>query len=91
MDTNKLKDFSYDELYAYYRNFLHGQNISKLTINTAYGDTFYFWRKGNKDLFWNAVMDTDFESLAKDELIKALSEISTGNATSLTNNYLSHL
>lgn len=91
MDTNKLKALSYDELRALYRNFLHSQNISKLTINTAYGDTFYLWRKGSKDLFWNAVMDTDFESVAKDELIKALSENSTGNAKSLANSYLSHL
>lgn len=91
MDTNKLKALSYDELRALYRNFLHSQNISKLTINTAYGDTFYLWRKGSKDLFWNAVTDADFESVAKDELIKALSENSTGNAKSLANSYLSHL
>lgn len=86
-----MKALSYEELRALYRNFLHGQNISKLTINTAYTDTFYLWRKGSKDLFWNAVTDTDFENAAKNELIRALSENSAGNAKSLANSYLSHL
>ncbi|MHB1154148.1 MAG: hypothetical protein ACYCWE_20450 [Eubacteriales bacterium] len=91
MDTNKLKALSYDELRALYRNFLQSQNISKLTIDTAYSDTFYLWRKGSKDLFWNTVTDTDFENVAKSGLIKALSENSTGNVKSLASSYLSHL
>ncbi len=91
MDTNKMKALSYDELRTLYRNFLHSQNISELTINTAYTDTFYLWRKGNKDLFWNAVTTTDFENAAKEALLKALSENSTGNVKSLVNSYLSHL
>ena len=91
MDIIKMKTLSYDELRALYRNFLHSQNISKLTINTAYVDTFYLWRKGSKDLFWNAVTATDFENEAKSELLKALSENSTGNVKSLVNSYTSHL
>jgi len=91
LDINKMKDLSYDELRALYRKFLHSQNISKLTINTAYVDTFYLWRKGSKDLFWNAVTATDFKNAAKEALIKALSENSTGNVKSLVNSYLSHL
>ncbi|KRU25038.1 hypothetical protein VT91_08410 [Clostridium sporogenes] len=91
MDIIKMKNLSYDELRALYRSFLHNQNISKLTVNTAYADTFYLWRKGSKDLFWNAVTSTDFENAAKNELIKALSENSTGNAKSNVNSYLSHL
>ena len=91
MDIFKMKALSYDEMRSLYREFLHSQNISKLTINTAYVDTFYLWRKGSKDLFWNAVTDTDFENIARNELIKALSENSTGNAKSLANSYLSHL
>ncbi len=51
MDINKLKALSYDELRALYRNFPHSQNVLKLTINTAYADTFYLWRKESKDLF----------------------------------------
>lgn len=91
MDINKMKDLSYEELRALYRSFLHSQNISKLTINTAYTDTFYLWRKGSKDLFWNAVTATDFENVAKNELLKVLSENSTGNVNSSVNGYLSHL
>jgi len=86
-----MKALSYDELRALYRDFLHSQNISKLTINTAYADSFYLWRKGSKDLFWNAVTATDFENEAKNALIKALSENSTGNVKSIVNSYLSHL
>jgi len=91
LDINKLQALSYDELRALYRNFLHSQNISKATINTAYADTFYLWRKGSKDLFWNAVNAADFETEAKNALIKALSENSTGDVNSLVSGYLSHL
>ncbi|MFF2795594.1 hypothetical protein [Lysinibacillus xylanilyticus] len=91
MDINKMKALSYDELRSFYRNFLHSQNISKATINTAYVDTFYLWRKGSKDLFWNAVNATNFETEAKNALIKALSENSTGNVNLLVSGYLSHL
>ncbi|MEC1722205.1 hypothetical protein [Schinkia azotoformans] len=91
MDINKMKALPYDELRVLYRNFLHSQNISKATINTASVDTFYLWRKGSKDLFWNAVNATDFETEAKKALIKALSEYSTGNVNSLVSGYLSHL
>ena len=91
MDIDKLKALSYEELRALYKIFLHSQNISKLTVNTAYVDTFYLWRKGSKDLFWNTVSAMDFEDSAKNELIKALTENSTGNVKSLVNSYLSHL
>lgn len=86
-----MKSLPYDELRALYRKFLHSQNISKTTINTAYVDTFYLWRKGSKDLFWNSVSATDFETEAKNALIKALSKNSTGNVNSLVSGYLSHL
>ena len=91
MDIIKMKALPYDELRSLYREFLHSQNISKLTINTAYVDTFYLWRKGSKDLFWDAVIATDFENVARNGLIKALTENSTGNVKSLVNSYLSHL
>ncbi|WP_017754388.1 hypothetical protein [Calidifontibacillus oryziterrae] len=48
MDINKMIALPYDELRALYRNFLHSQSISNATINTAYVDTFYLWRKGSK-------------------------------------------
>jgi hypothetical protein len=91
LDINKTKDLSYEELRALYKKFLHSQNISKATINTAYVYTFYLWRKESKDLFWNAVTANKFENEAKDALIKTLSKNSTGNVNSLVNSYLSHL
>lgn len=91
MDINKMKALTYNELRALYRNFLLSQDISKLTINTAFADTFYLWRKGSNDLFWDAVTAADFENAAKNALIKALSENSTGNVKSLVGSYLSHL
>ncbi len=91
MDIDKMKALSYEELRAFYKIFLHSQDISKLTVNTAYVDTFYLWRKGSKDLFWDTVNAVDFEDSAKNELVKALTENSTGNVKSLVNGYLSHL
>lgn len=86
-----MKTLSYDGLRALYRDFLQSQNISKATINTAFVDTFYLWRNGSKDLFWNAVTATDFETEARNALIKILSENSKGNVQSLVGGYLSHL
>jgi len=91
LDIKKTKALSYVELRKLYKKFLHSQNISQITINTTFTDTFYLWRKGNKDLFWNVVTSTNFENTAKKELIKAFSENSTGNVNSLVNCYLSHL
>ena len=47
--------------------------------------------KGSKALFWDAVTDTDFENEARNLLIKALFDNSTGNAKSLASGYMSHL
>ncbi|HEM3665914.1 TPA: PD-(D/E)XK nuclease family protein [Streptococcus suis] len=91
MELNSMKALSYEELRALYKKFLHSQNISKATINTTYVDTFYLWRKGSKELFWSAVTAIDFENEARNALIKALSENSTGNAKSLVSGYMSHL
>lgn len=86
-----METLSLNEIRVLYKNFLHSQNIAKNTINTAYVDTFYIWRKESKDQFWNAVTATDFENEARAILIKTLSENSTGNVKSLVNSYLSHL
>ena len=91
MELNSMKALSYQELRALYKKILHSQDISKATINTAYVDTFYLWRKGSKELFWSAVTAIDFENEARNTLIKALSENSTGNAKSLVSGYMSHL
>ena len=91
MDINNMKALSYDDLRVLYRNYLNSQEFTKKTIHTACADAFYLWRKGSKDLFWNTVNATDFENNARDALIMALSENSTGNVNSLVSGYLSHL
>ena len=91
MEISEMQALSNNELRSSYRIFLNNQNISKLTVNTALTHTFYLWRNGNKGLFWETVTAMDFESVAKEALIKALSENSSGNVRTLVNSYLSHL
>ena len=86
-----MKSLSFEELRALYKIFLHSHDYAKTTINTSYSDSFYLWNKGSRDLFWTVVTSTDFESMAKVALLKALSENSTGNAKSLVSGYMSHL
>ena len=91
MDINKMKALSFEELRALYRKFLNSLDYKQTTIDTSYSDSFYLWKKESKDLFWNVVTSTDFESVAKEALFKALTENSTGNVNSLVSSYMSHL
>lgn len=91
LDLIGMKALSYEELRALYKKFLLRQKISKATINTAYNDTFYLWRKGSKELFWSTVTASDFENEARKTLITALSENSKGNSKLRVSGYLSHL
>lgn len=91
MDINKYKKLSYKELREVYKNFLEKQNYSENTINTAYSDTFYLWRNGSKDLFWNTLTAKDFEKEARISLERTLTEHSKGNVDSLIFIYMSHL
>ena len=91
LDINQMKALSYDELRYLYKMFLQSQDFKKSTVNTSCHNSFYLWEKGSKELFWAVVTSSDFESIAKKELLKLLSENSTGNINSLVNNYMSHL
>lgn len=91
MDISKLKELPYDELRALYKQHLHTLKISKATINTAFVDTFYLWRKNSKTLFWDTVLSNDFENEARSRLLITLSEHSSGNVNALVSSYLSHL
>lgn len=91
MEINKLKEMSFDELRMVYKGHLQKLNISKSTISTAYTDTFYLWRHCGSKLFWDVVLSSDFEIVAKKFLIEALSERTSGNSDSLVNGYVSHL
>lgn len=91
MDIEKLNKYSFEEIRSIYKEYLKRQNIANATINTAYTDTFYMWRKGSSDIFWDVVTSTDFESKARKELLIALNVHSKGNASTLINGYMSHL
>lgn len=91
MDINKLKELPYNELRDVYKQYLQRLNINKNTINTAYAEAFYLWRKGNEILFWDTVLSADFEHEARANLLKILAEHSTVNADSQVNSYLYHL
>ena len=89
MDIKAMKSLPYEELRSQYKRFLLSQNIEPTTINTAYTDTFYLWRKGNSELFWSTVESSD--AAAKDMIVKTLLQNSRGNATKLSCGYLSHI
>lgn len=86
-----MKSLSFEELRALYKIFLHSHDYAKTTINTSYSDSFYLWRKESKELFWDVLATTDFEKEARNALLKALSENSSGNVNSLVSGYMSHL
>lgn len=91
MERNDLRKISYDDLRLLYKGFLNDQDITNLTKNTVYSDTFYLWRNGSKDLFWDTVTSVDFETVAKNILFKVLTKNSSGDVNTNINSYLSHL
>ena len=86
-----LKTLSFDELRTVYKEYLSTLSISKLTQNTAAVDAFYLWRHENKQLFWDVVLNNDFEEMAKKHLSATLNRKSTGNVSALVSGYYSHL
>lgn len=91
MNKNELRKLPYNEIRSLYKKFLNNQDISYRTINTAYSDTFYLWRKGNQELFWDTVTSMEFEDVAKIELTKMLAKNSKGDVNTNISGYLSHL
>ena len=89
MDINALKRMSYDEVRQLYMPFLKQQGVSSNTVNTAYSDSFYVWRKGDHDLFWKAVDGSDEE--AKNILLETLKKHSSADPQKVINGYLSHI
>lgn len=91
MNVEKLKAKSFDEIRALYKIFLNNQNISESTVNTAYSDTFYLWRKGNRELFWDTVTSPDFEEIAKNRMKVYLEKHSASNIERSIFAYVSHM
>ena len=59
MDLKTAKSLSYDELRNVYRDYLHSKGLGKNTIQTAYSDAFYLWRKVGADEFWATISAAD--------------------------------
>ena len=91
MNIENAKQLSYENIRRMYRSYLESQELSRNTVQTMLGDTFYLWNNAGRDRFWAAVTSDDFEMEARDALLKALTDNSTGNVSSLVNSYLSTL
>lgn len=72
MNINQLTNLSFEELHSKYKLFLLSQNLSNNTVKTTLSNTFYFWRNGSKELFWDIFMSSDFEHLSRENLTKML-------------------
>ena len=89
MNINELKQLSYDDVRSIYKSFLNNQGLGPNTINTAYADTFYLWRKEGPTTFWNAMEGSDED--ARRILLAALSKHSSSDPYKLVHGYLSHI
>ena len=85
MDIEKAKKMSYESLRTMYKSYLEGQELSRNTVQTMSGDTFYLWNNVGQEAFWSAVTADDFETAAREALLEALTENSSGNVSSLVN------
>lgn len=93
MDIEKAKQLSYEKIKKMYKNYLESLRpvLSRNTVTTMSGDTFYLWKNVGRDEFWDAVTSENFEVDAREALLKALTDNSTGNVASLVNGYLATL
>ena len=93
MDIEKARQLSYEKIRKMYKTYLEGLQpaLSRNTVTTMSGDTFYLWKNAGRDDFWAAVTSDNFDVDAREALLKALTDNSTGNVTSLVNSYLATL
>ena len=90
MDMGKLRLKPLDEVRKLYKEYLISQKFAQSTINIS-SDAFYLWNNGSKELFWDTVLDFDFDQNAKETLLQCLRENSSGDADKLIHGYMSHL
>lgn len=91
LDIEKAKKMSYESLRRMYKSYLEGQELSRNTVQTMSGDTFYLWNNVGQEAFWSSVTSDDFETDARAALLEALTENSMGNVSLLVNGYLATL
>lgn len=83
-----MQSLSIQELQGMFKKHLRKQGLAKTTIQTFSSDSFYLWNNASKEKFWEVVTSTDFDTIAKEEVYKALSTNSTGNADDLLSEYV---
>ena len=82
---------SYEETRKMYKSHLESINLNRNTIATILSDTFYLWNNESKECFWKIVTTSDFETEAKEALLRVLMANSSGNVSSLIDGYVSNL
>lgn len=85
-----LKSLTFDELLSEYEFFLISHNFADNTVKTSLSDTFYFWRNGSKELFWDLLTSPNFEYLARKKLIEIFIEKHGSFNKSNISGYMSH-
>lgn len=93
LNIESARQLSYEKIRKMYKSYLESQRpvLTRNTVQTMSGDTFYLWKNVGKDEFWDVVGSDNFEVDAREALLKALSDNSTGNVSSLVNSYLATL
>jgi hypothetical protein len=91
MKATNFRELSLEETRSLYKKYMKEHNIAPVTIATSCTDAFYLWRKSGKEVFWNIVLSINFEKLAKDELIKILSENPDRDINNSLSSYLSQV
>ena len=91
MDIEYAKSLTYSSIRKQYKSYLQSLELGRNTVGTVTGDTFYLWNNVSQEEFWRVVLSDDFEKEARESLLKALTEHSTGNVSSLINGYVSNL
>lgn len=90
MNINQLTNLSFDELHSKYKLFLLTQNLSDNTVKTSLSDTFYFWRNGSKELFWDIFTSSNFEHVSKENLTKILIDKNGSFSEVNVSGYMTH-
>ena len=90
MNINQLTNLSFDELHSKYKLFLLTQNLSDNTVKTSLSDTFYFWRNGSKELFWDIFTSSNFEQVSKENLTKILIDKNGSYSEVNVSGYMTH-
>ncbi len=68
----EYKQASLNSVKEEYRRYIESFSYRPATVNTVLNDSFYLWKNGSKELFWETVESEDFENVAKAALLEVL-------------------